>query len=214
MLAQVLALYEQRAGFFGELLIQHLAISGIAILIGGIIGLIIGIVISGRRRVAPIVIGTTNVIYTIPSIALLGFLIPITGIGNTTAIVALSLYALMPMVRNTYTGLTGIDGAVVEAARGMGSTKSQIMVKIRLPLAMPVIWAGFRNMVVMTIALTGIASFIGAGGLGVAIYRGITTNNLALTVAGGIIIAALAFTLDYVLGFIGKKIIETRRLGV
>ena len=122
-----------------------------------------------------------NIIYTIPSISLLGFLIPFSGIGNTTAIIALTVYALLPMVRNTHTGITNINPGIIEAARGMGSTNAQILYKVKLPLALPVIMSGLRSMVTMTIALAGIASFIGAGGLGVAIYRGITTNNTAMT---------------------------------
>ena len=137
---------------------------------------------------------------------------PFTGIGNTTAIIALTVYALLPMVRNTVTGITGISPAVIEAARGMGSTDFQILYKIKLPLALPVILTGFRNMVVMTIALTGIASFIGAGGLGVAIYRGITTSNMAMTVAGSILIALLALILDFGIGLIVKIINRKRRL--
>ena len=111
-------------------------------------------------------LGFVNFIYTIPSISLLGFLIPFSGIGNTTAIIALTIYALLPMVRNTHTGMTNIDEQIIEAAKGMGSTQSQILFKIKLPLAMPVIMSGLRNMATMTIALAGIASFIGAGGLG------------------------------------------------
>lgn len=214
MFEQIIKIYQERSGFLLQLLGQHLGISGIAIFLGGIIGLTLGIWIADHRRFAPPIIGVTNVIYTIPSIALLGFLIPISGIGNTTACIALTVYALMPMVRNTYTGLTGIDRSIIQAAEGMGSTTRQIMFRIRLPLAFPVIWTGFRNMVVMIIAMAGIASFIGAGGLGVAIYRGITTNNLALTVAGGIIIAALAFLLDLALDGLGKIIIKRRRLSV
>lgn len=176
------------------------------------IGLVLGVVVSEHPKASPVVLGTTNVIYTIPSIALLGFLIPFTGIGNTTAIIALTVYALLPMVRNTVTGITGISPAVIEAARGMGSTDFQILYKIKLPLALPVILTGFRNMVVMTIALTGIASFIGAGGLGVAIYRGITTSNMAMTVAGSILIALLALILDFGIGLIVKIINRKRRL--
>lgn len=212
MFEQIINIYAQRGDFLAELLMQHLAISGIAIFSGGLLGLLLGIWVSEKPKIAPVVIGITNIIYTIPSIALLGFLIPISGIGNVTACIALTVYALMPMVRNTYTGLTEVDLKIISAAEGMGSTRSQIMRRIRLPLAFPVIWTGFRNMVVMVIAMAGIASFIGAGGLGVAIYRGITTNNLALTVAGGIIIAALAFLIDLALDAVGKYIIKKRRL--
>ena len=142
--------------------------------------------------------------YTIPSISLLGFLIPFSGIGNSTAIIALSVYALLPMVRNTYTGIINIDDNIIEAATGWDQQRWQILYKIKLPLALPVIMSGFRNMVTMTIALAGIASFIGAGGLGVAIYRGITTNNTAMTLTGSLLIAILALITDIVLGFIEK----------
>ena len=146
-----------------------------------------------------------NFLYTIPSISLLGFLIPFSGIGNTTAVIALTVYALLPMVRNTHTGITNVDAAILEAAAGMGSTRLQILFKIKLPLAMPVILSGIRNMVTMTIALAGIASFIGAGGLGVAIYRGITTNNTAMTMAGSLLIAVLALVFDSLLGFMEQR---------
>ena len=148
--------------------------------------------------------GIINFIYTIPSISLLGFLIPLSGVGDTTAIIALTVYALLPMVRNTYTGLTNVDPLLLEAAEGMGSTRLQILTKVKLPLAMPVIVSGIRNMAVMTIALSGISSFIGAGGLGVAIYRGITTNNMALTFVGSLLIAILAVTVDFLIGQLEK----------
>ena len=187
-------------------------ISGLAVLIAGIIGLVLGIIISEKRQLSTFVIGGTNIIYTIPSISLLGFLIPVTGIGNTTAIIALTVYALLPMVRNTYAGLTGVDSDILEVAKGMGSTRFQMLYKVRLPLAGPVIMAGLGNMSVMTIALAGIASFIGAGGLGVAIYRGITTNNYAMIIAGSLLIAIMAFMADIIFGLIDKAM--KRRLGV
>ena len=147
-----------------------------------------------------------NFVYTIPSIALFGFLIPVTGVGNVTAVVALTVYALLPMVRNTYTGIVNIDPRVIEAARGMGATERQLLYRVELPLAAPVIMSGIRNMATMTIALAGIASFIGAGGLGVAIYRGITTNNLAMTLAGSVLIAVLAIVVDALLGLVEKRL--------
>jgi osmoprotectant transport system permease protein len=170
------------------------------------IGLGIGIFISEFQKSSKIVIGVVNFIYTIPSISLLGFLIPLSGIGDTTAIIALTVYALLPMVRNTYTGLTNVNPLLIEAATGMGSTDFQVLVKIKLPLAMPIIIAGIRNMAVMTIALAGIASFIGAGGLGVAIYRGITTNNKAMTLVGSLLIAILAIVVDFLIGVLEKRV--------
>ncbi|QQK09004.1 glycine betaine ABC transporter substrate-binding protein [Miniphocaeibacter halophilus] len=195
-----------RSDFYIELILEHLTISIIAILIAGLIGLIIGILISEYKGASEFVLMFINIIYTIPSISLLGLLIPFSGIGNKTAIIALIVYALLPMVRSTHTGITNIDDNIIEAARGMGSTDFQILYKIQLPLAFPVIMSGLRNMVIMTIALTGIASFIGAGGLGVAIYRGITTNNMAMTIAGSLLIAILAFVLDFILGRLEKYV--------
>ena len=200
-------LVEKRDWFF-DLLLQHIGISFVAIALAALIGLSLGIAIAAWRRGAKPVLALVNFVYTIPSIALFGFLIPVTGIGDLTAVVALTVYALLPMVRNTYTGLTTIDPAIIEAARGMGSTDRQLLYRIELPLAAPVIMSGIRNMATMTIALAGIASFIGAGGLGVAIYRGITTNNLAMTLAGSVLIALLAIMVDLLLGLVEKS---TRR---
>lgn len=211
MIKEVLELFIERPAFFGELILQHLRITAVAILTASVLGLAIGVFISEYKKIAPYVLGVINVMYTIPSIAFLGFLIPVTGIGDTTAIVALSVYALLPMVRNTYTGINNIDAAIVEAATGMGSTAMQILVKIKLPLAVPVIITGMRNMVVMTIALAGIASFIGAGGIGVAIYRGITTYNMPMTVAGGVLIAIIALIVDNLLGFFERKLLKRGR---
>ena len=202
---EIINLIVTRKEFFLELLIQHLQISLISILFAIVIGLIFGIITSEYQESSKIIMCMVNFIYTIPSISLLGFLIPLSGIGDTTAIIALTIYALLPMVRNTYTGLTNINPLLLEAATGMGSTKFQILYKIKLPLAIPVIVAGIRNMAVMTISLSGIASFIGAGGLGVAIYRGITTNNKIMTIAGSLLIAVLAMITDFIIGLIESK---------
>lgn len=212
MIKDIFVLYADRWKFFLSLTWEHIQISVISIVGAIIIGLGLGIMISQYRKSASTVLGLTNLIYTIPSIALFGFLIPFSGIGNTTAIIALTVYALLPMVRNTYTGITGIDKEIIEAARGMGSTPFQILWRIKLPLAFPIILSGIRNMMVMTIALAGIAAFIGAGGLGVAIYRGITTNNSALTVAGSVLIALLALLADWGVGAYERHIKKKRRL--
>ena len=200
MLTEIIDLAQNRWDFFLELLIEHVQISLLSITIAMVIGLAIGILISEYQKSSKVVIGIVNFIYTIPSISLLGFLIPLSGVGDTTAVIALSVYALLPMVRNTHTGLTNVSPLLVEAATGMGSTRVQTLVKVKLPQAMPVIISGIRNMAVMTIALAGIASFIGAGGLGVAIYRGITTNNKAMTLMGSLLIAVLAIVVDFLIG--------------
>ena len=212
MLKEVLELYRARGDFFLQLLGQHIRLSLTAIVVAGCIGLLLGILVSEHRKAAPVVIGVINVAYTIPSISLLGILLPLTGIGDKTALIALTIYALMPMVRNTYTGIISIDPAMIEAARGMGCTNGQMIWKIKLPLAFPVILSGFRSMVVMVVAMTGIASFIGAGGLGVAVFRGITINNFAMTVAGSILIAAFALLCDFVLGRVEHHYKKKRRM--
>ena len=206
MIKDIITLFMSKREFFVKLLLEHLGISLISIVIASFIGLIIGIIISEKEKSSKFILGIINFLYTIPSISLLGFLIPFSGIGNKTAIIALTIYALLPMVRNTYTGIENVDKRLIEAAEGMGSTKIQILFKLKLPLAMPVIMSGLRNMATMTIALGGIASFIGAGGLGVAIYRGITTNNSIMTLTGSLLIAFLALVVDFTLGIIERFI--------
>lgn len=205
MLQNMYSVFIEKKDLFLHLLWEHLAISLLVIMIAVLFGGLVGIIISEFQKSAKPTLGIINFLYTIPSISMLGFLIPFSGIGNATAVIALTVYALLPMVRNTYTGITNVDPIILEAAKGMGSTRLQILFKIKLPLAMPVILSGIRNMVTMTIALGGIASFIGAGGLGVAIYRGITTNNAAMTMVGSLLIAALALAMNFVLGFMEKR---------
>ncbi len=205
MLQQMWDLLVQRWDFFSGLLLEHVEICLVAILIAIVFGGIAGILISEYQKAAKPTLAVVNFLYTIPSISMLGFLIPFSGVGDATAIIALTVYALLPMVRSTYTGMTNVDPAIMEAAKGMGGTRMQTLVRVQLPLALPVIMSGIRNMVTMTIALGGIASFIGAGGLGVAIYRGITTNNAAMTMAGSLLIAVLALVVDAILGFAEKR---------
>ncbi len=209
---QILQIFWDRRELFITCLLEHIRISLTAVLCAGILGILTGILISRHKKAAGVVLGIVNVIYTIPSISLLGFLIPLTGIGNRTAIIALTVYGLLPIVRNTYTGLTTVDDTILEVAEGLGSDGRQMMFRIRFPLALPVIISGFRNMVVMIIAMGGIASFIGAGGLGVAIYRGITTYNMTLTAAGSILIALLALVSDRLLSLAEKAV--NRRYGI
>ena len=210
MIQELMKFYSERSDFLLPLILEHLQISIIAIIIATMIGIALGIFIAENKKTSPIVLGIVSFLYTIPSISMLGFLIPVTGIGNKSAIIALSLYALLPIIRNTYTGIQGVDKDILEAAKGMGSTRKQILFQIKLPLAFPVILSGFKNMTVMTIALAGIASFIGAGGLGVAIYRGITTNNITMTLAGSLTVAILAFLADFLIALF-ERYIQNRR---
>ena len=206
MIQEIFRLYAERSSFFAELILQHIRIAGISVTVSLVLGLVIGVIISEYRKPAQIIMNVINVLYTIPSISMLGFLIPFTGIGDKTAIIALSIYGLLPIVRNTYTGSSTIQPFLTEVATGMGSTRGQVLFRVKLPLALPVILAGVRSMVVMTISLSGIASYIGAGGLGVAIYRGITTNNAAMTYAGSILIALVALISDRLIYLLEKKI--------
>ena len=200
LLQEIVSLYVQRGDWFVELLLGHISLAFTAIAMSGSLGLLLGVSIAQCPRLAPPVMGLCNVLYTVPAISLLGILIPFTGIGDKTAAIALTIYGVMPMVRNTYVGLTSVDPDILEAAKGMGSTWRQMLFRVKLPMAAGVILAGLRNTVVMTISVAGIASFVGAGGLGVAIYRGITIYDPAMTAAGSILIALLAFLCDLALG--------------
>ena len=211
MVNQLVKLLTEDFKFFLNLTVEHILISFLAISIASVLGIILGIIISEYRRFSGLILGTVNILYTIPSIALLGFFITITGVGNTTALIALIIYALLPIIRSTYTGIVNINPLIIEASEGMGSTKLQQLFKVKLPLALPVLMSGIRNMVTMTIALAGIASFVGAGGLGVAIYRGITTNNSAMTFLGSLLIAILALIFDFILGIIEKRLTNHKR---
>ena len=132
LLREVIQVYIERKEWFWELILQHITISAIAILLAGVIGLLIGMWIAEHDWISPVILGIANVFYTIPSISLLGMLIPFIGIGDKTAVVALTIYGIMPMVRNTYAGIKGVDEDIITAARGMGSTDFQIMTKIKL----------------------------------------------------------------------------------
>jgi len=192
-------IYVTRADFFLELFLQHAMLAFIAAGIILVVAISLGVLMTRNRRFADFILGLTGFLYTIPSIAMFGFFIAISGIGNTTAIAVMSIYGVLPLVRNTYVGLMEVDMDIIEAATGMGSTDWQLLVKIKFPLALPVITAGFRTTVIMAIALGAIASFIGAGGLGVAIWRGISTNNQTLTVAGSLLVALFAVSTDFLL---------------
>ena len=198
-LTKVFQIYVERWPWFLELIGEQFRISIISVLLAGTIGLLLGIFISEHRRFSEPVMAVCNLFYTIPAIALIGLLIPLIGIGEKNAIAAIVLYGIMPMVRNTYTGLTGVDAGTIDAATGLGSTKIQLLVRIRLPLAAPVILAGLRNVVVMSIATGSIAAFVGGGGLGEAIFRGITMYNSAMTFAGSMLLVVLALGCDFIL---------------
>lgn len=191
-----------------EWTLQHLYIISIANAIAVVIGVFIGIIISkkGRERAAETVIYFASIFMTIPSLALYGILMGILSaltlpsIGLVPVVVALTLYGLLPIIRNTYTAITEVDPAIIEAGRGMGMTERQLMVKVKIPLAIPVIMAGLRQAVVMNIGIAAIGSYIGAGGLGQPIFRGIANYRVDLIIVGAVCVSVLAIIFDLILG--------------
>ena len=186
--------------------IQHIEITLFAIVIAIIIGIPLGILISYKKLFQKPVLGFANLVQAIPSIAILGFLVPFLGIGEKPAIFMVVLFSLLPIIKNTATGLANIHQDTLEAAKGIGMTSFQVLTKIRLPLALPVIMAGIRISAVTSVGLVTIAAFIGAGGLGYTIYSGIRTNNTAQIVAGAILACILALAVDWIGAFIEKLV--------
>ena len=192
-----------------ELTIEHLWLVGISTLFAVLIGIPLGILSAHRPVWNKPVLGTANIIQTIPSLALFGFLLPVPWLGDRAdrlAILALTLYALLPVIRNTYTGIRGVDPAVLEAGRGMGLTGRQLLLQVELPLALSVILSGVRVAVVVSVGLATIAAAIGAGGLGEFIFRGLAMVNNQLILAGAIPAAILALSADFGLGWLEKRL--------
>jgi osmoprotectant transport system permease protein len=192
-----------------ELTAEHLWLVGISTLLAVLAGIPLGIVSAHWPVLNRPVLGTANIIQTIPSLALFGFLLPVPWLGDRAdrlAILALTLYALLPVIRNTYTGIRGVDPAVVEAGRGMGLTDSQLLFQVELPLALSVILSGVRVAVVVSVGLATIAAAIGAGGLGEFIFRGLAMVNNQLILAGAIPAAVLALSADFGLGWLEKRL--------
>lgn len=188
---------------------EHLVLVLAAMAIAIAIGVPLGMAIVSRPRLRGASLAVASVFQTIPSLALFGFLIPLPflgGIGARTAIIALVLYALLPILRNTYVGLTSVDPAILEAAEGMGMTEQQILFRVRLPLASSVILAGIRTATVITIGVATIAAAIGAGGLGTFIFRGVAMVSDAVILAGAIPAALLALLADFLLGLLERRL--------
>src|SRR6266704_4068395 len=196
-----------------ELTLEHLWLVAVSTVLAVLIGIPLGILITRRPVLNKPVLGFANVIQTIPSLALFGFLLPAPWIGaraDRLAILALTLYALLPLIRNTYTGIKGVDRAIVEAARGMGLTDWQLLYKVELPLAASVILAGVRVAIVISIGLATIAAAIGAGGLGELIFRGLAMVNNAVILAGAVPAALMALAADTLLGWLEKRLSPQR----
>ena len=189
--------------------VEHLWLVVAAMSIAVVIGIPLGIALVERRTMRRWVLGVANVIQTVPSLALFGILIPVPllgGIGSSTAIVALTLYALLPILRNTLAGISGVDPAVLEAARAMGMTSRQTLWHVQLPLSMGVLMAGVRVATVVTIGVATIAAAIGAGGLGVFIFRGVAMASNPVILAGAIPAALLALVADLLLGLLERRL--------
>lgn len=193
-------------GEIGEQTVEHIRLTAISLSIAVVIGITIGILLTRYKQAANNVIGIVGVIQTIPSVALLGFLLPLLGIGAVPAIVALFMYALLPIVRNTFIGIDEVDKDIKEAAKGMGMPDLQILLKVELPLAMPVIFAGIRTAAVTNVGVATLCALIASGGLGQFIFRGIALNRVEMILAGAIPAAALALLLDFFLGILQKNI--------
>jgi len=199
--------WERRAEIL-QLTGEHLLLVAISTALAVCVGVPLGLALARRPRLARPVLGFAGVVQTIPSLALFGLLIPLPllgGIGARTAIVALVVYALLPILRNTYAGIRSVDPAIVEAATGLGMTTGQRLWLVELPLALPVVLAGVRIATVVSIGLATIAAAIGAGGLGVLIYRGIATVDNRLILAGALPAAVLALAADGLLGWIERR---------
>ncbi|PIC86940.1 glycine/betaine ABC transporter permease [Sporosarcina sp. P20a] len=194
-----LDVFQNRRGQLLEALIEHIQISLISLLIAVVIAVPLGIYLTNRRKIAESVIGASAVLQTIPSLALLGLLIPLFGIGKIPAIIALVVYALLPILRNTYTGIKEVDPSLREAATAMGMNTRKRLMKVELPLAMPIIMAGIRTSMVLIVGTATLAALIGAGGLGDLILLGIDRNNPSLIVLGAIPAALLALFFDFLL---------------
>lgn len=193
---KLLEYIQENSGKLTELLVEHVGLTILSLLLAIAIAVPGGVLIRNNGRLAGIVLGVVSVLQTIPSIALLGFLIPILGIGLKPAVFALFLYALLPILRNTFTGVQQVDPAVVEAARGLGMNPWQVLWKVELPLALPVIFAGIRTATVINVGVAALAAYIGAGGLGEFIFGGIALNNTNMLLAGALPAALLAIILD------------------
>ena len=195
-----------------EQLWEHIYLTVTGLLLSILVGVGLGMLMTRYRQISTPALGLVSVVQTIPSIALLGILLPLVGIGAVPAIIALFLYGLLPIVRNTFTGIVKVEPAIVEAARGMGMTNRQILQQVTLPLALPVIFAGIRTAAVINVGIATLCALIAAGGLGEFIFRGIALNNTQMILAGALPAALLALLMDLVFGILQKYILKIGKL--
>jgi len=204
----------RRPELLAEWVLAHLWIIFVAIIVAVILGIILGIYITGkgREQIADTVLYLAEIVMTIPSLALFGLLMLLLGtmglraIGFLPAVIALIVYGQLPILRNTYTAIQAVDPAIIEAGRGMGMNERQILFKIKLPLAVPVIMAGLRNAIVLIIGIAAIAALIGAGGLGAPIFRGLRNARMDLIIIGGVSVSILALLVDSLMALVERQI--------
>jgi len=207
MLQQLLYYYRENASYVFEQFTRHFLISVYGVLFAAIVAIPLGFWIARHKKLADWIIGAANVIQTIPSLALLSILMLGLGLGSDTVIATVFLYSLLPIIKNTYTGVRNVDAALLDTGKGMGMTRMQLTYLVELPLSLSVIMAGLRNALVVAIGITAIGTFIGAGGLGDIISRGVNaTNGTAIILAGAIPTALMAVLADWLLGSLEKRL--------
>lgn len=213
LLSRTARYLSRRSDLVWELLLEHIWLVLVSIAIAVVISVIIGVIISYKTSIAVTVITICQILMTIPSMAMLAFMVPIFGIGFTTGVMALILYSLLPIVRNTYTGIKEISPAVVESAVAMGMTEWRVLTRIKIPLARPVIMAGIRTATVMIVGIGAIAAYIGAGGLGELIFQGISRSNEPMIVVGALGVSIIALAFDFILSWGERKLIDVSKTG-
>ena len=187
-------------------LLVHLQITFLGVLAACVVGIIVATLLKNAPKTAKVVFAVVDVIQTVPTLAMLTFVMLVFGLNNTTVIVAIFLYSLFPIMRNTYIGITGVDKGILRAGRGIGMTELQLYTKVELPLALPVILSGIRLAIITALGIATTGVLIGAGGLGMLVWRGIQTRNTAMMLSGAIPVSLLAVLFDYLLSYLEKRL--------
>ncbi len=201
---------EKHGASLVEKIFEHLSISLTALLIGSLIAIPVGIIVSRNKKISQFTIGVTSILQTIPSLALLAIVVPILGVGRKPAIFALVIYSLLPILRNTVLGMESVDENTMDAAKGMGMTPIQQIFKVQLPLAMPVVFAGVRLSGTYVLAWATLAAYIGAGGMGDFIFAGLNNYNITLIVVGTLSITLLTLLVDALFEVVEKKLVPDK----
>lgn len=195
--------------YYGQIFsksLEHLYISSFSLILGVIFAVPLGIILTRSKVAAKIAMSIASVLQTVPSFALLAIMIPIFGVGKTPAIVALFIYSLLPIMRNTYLGIRGVDPNIIDAAKGMGMTRSQLLFKVQIPMALPIIMSGIRLSAVYVLAWATLASYVGAGGLGDFIFNGLDNALMPMVIWGTIPVTIIAIIVDFLFARLEEKL--------